>query len=188
MRGLLVGLAIASGLCGQTVVINGWGGTSTSASTIQASLTPQTNCGTSSSYVYSPFTGGCVLNGSGSMTWPGTIGLALYAGANTWGASVPFGAAAVTFSTTPVFALAAGDQTLTLTGNVSSSSVTGVLKGQLVRFQICQDAAGSRTFAWPAVVHGGGTIGAIAGLCSAQTFESFDGANLYAVGLMVVNQ
>jgi hypothetical protein len=63
-----------------------------------------------------------------------------------------------------------------------------VRAGIVVRFQICQDGTGGRTFTWPAVFHGTGTIGTMAGTCSVQTFESFDGSNLYATGPMMINQ
>jgi hypothetical protein len=94
----------------------------------------------------------------------------------------------VSFSATPTFALASGDQTITLTGNVTGSSVSGLATGQLVRFRICQDATGSRTFVWPTAIHGGGTIGPTASTCNSQAFESFDGSTLTAIGPMVINQ
>lgn len=88
---------------------------------------------------------------------------------------------AVTFSATPSFNLALGDyQTITLTGNVTSSTLASVKAGQTVTFHICQDATGGRTFAWPAVVHNAMTVTSAANGCSDQVLWSPDGTNLYA--------
>jgi hypothetical protein len=57
----------------------------------------------------------------------------------------------VTFSATPVFT--AGSCTtfvMTLTGNVTSSTITGGLTGQLINFSLTQGAGGPWTLAWPA--------------------------------------
>ncbi len=43
---------------------------------------------------------------------------------------------------------------LTLTGNVTSSTLTGQSLGQLLTFIISQDATGGRTFSWPSNVPG----------------------------------
>ena len=82
--------------------------------------------------------------------------------------------------------------TLTLTGNVTSSSLSGLTPGQVVTFVISQDATGGRTFAWPAyfngnlsyTVRGAGTIGAVANKASSQRFL-FDGTTLWAIGSIV---
>jgi hypothetical protein len=82
--------------------------------------------------------------------------------------------------------------TLTLTGNVTSSSITGLSPGQVVTFVISQDATGGRTFAWPTYVNGNlnytvrgaGTIGAVANKASSQRFM-FDGSTLWAIGSIV---
>jgi hypothetical protein len=58
----------------------------------------------------------------------------------------------VAFSTTPAFSITGNDIfRMTLTGNVTSSTLTGVTptKGMLEAFQITQDSTGSRTFVWP---------------------------------------
>ncbi|ABF43368.1 hypothetical protein Acid345_4368 [Candidatus Koribacter versatilis Ellin345] len=97
------------------------------------------------------------------------------------------GFAAVTFSATPAFDFSKGDtQMITLTGNVTSSTLTNAAAGQRLLFIVCQDATGSRTFAWPASVKGGGVIGASSGKCSVQEFV-WDGSAARAVGAVVVN-
>lgn len=57
----------------------------------------------------------------------------------------------VTFSSTPVFDLAqpCASRTLTLTGNVSSSTATNVIANLVYEIVFVQDATGGRTFVWP---------------------------------------
>jgi hypothetical protein len=56
----------------------------------------------------------------------------------------------VAFTATPVFiASSYGFFTLTLTGNVTSSTITGSTIGQEITIDICQDGTGGRSFAWP---------------------------------------
>jgi len=95
----------------------------------------------------------------------------------------------VTFSATPAFAYGNGVNVfeITLTGNVTSSSVSGAVAGQIANFIICQDTIGSRTFIWPASFHGALTIGSTASKCNSQPF-AYDGTNFYAVSAGVVNQ
>lgn len=57
----------------------------------------------------------------------------------TWNPTVTFLAQA---NTTNAF-------TITLAGNVTGSTLSGSAAGQYLAFKICQDATGSRTFAWP---------------------------------------
>jgi hypothetical protein len=88
----------------------------------------------------------------------------------------------VTFSPTPTFDASLGNtQKITLTGNVTSATVSNTTAGEQLNFIICQDSTGGRTFAWPANVKGGMTVGATASKCSAQSFL-FDGTNAYAQG------
>jgi hypothetical protein len=95
----------------------------------------------------------------------------------------------VTFSATPTFDVSLGQHhTITLTGNVTSSTLSNLVAGEVVSFQICQDATGSRTFAWPSAVKGGMTIGTTASKCNVQNFVSYDGTNLYALSSGVTNQ
>lgn len=94
----------------------------------------------------------------------------------------------VGFSATPAFDASLGNtQRITLAGNITSSTLVNASAGEFLYFIICQDAAGSRTFIWPANVKGGMTIGTTAGTCSAQAFV-FDGNNAYALTPGVANQ
>jgi hypothetical protein len=93
----------------------------------------------------------------------------------------------VTFSATPTFDAALGNtQKITLTDNVTSSTLSNATAGETINFIICQDATGSRTFVWPTNVLGGMTIGATLSKCSAQNFI-FDGTNAYALSAGVTN-
>jgi hypothetical protein len=86
----------------------------------------------------------------------------------------------VEFSATPVFDFSAGMvQTITLKGDVVSSTLASLIDGQTVSFLICQDEQGGRKFTWPSNVLGGMNIGIAPGKCSAQQFVS-DGTKLYA--------
>jgi hypothetical protein len=92
------------------------------------------------------------------------------------------------FSATPQFDVSTGDQFITLTGNVTSSTLVNLAAGQRVTFKVCQDATGGRTFAWPTAAHGTTTISSGANTCTVQQFESFDGSTLNATGPGVPNQ
>ena len=116
---------------------------------------------------YSVFTAG---------TAPAQFGGAVISGMNT-----------VSFSSTPTFDAKLGNtQKITLTGNVSSSTLSNATAGEQINFLICQDATGNRTFTWPSNLKGGMTIGATASKCSAQTFI-FDGTNAYGLSTGVTN-
>jgi hypothetical protein len=95
--------------------------------------------------------------------------------------TVPFsGAVTVAFSITPAFNFASGSlQTLTLTGDVSSSTILNPVVAQSIVFKICQDATGGRAFQWPSNVSGGMTVGATASTCSVQAFV-YDGVKWLA--------
>lgn len=99
------------------------------------------------------------------------------------------GVNSVTFSATPTFDSALGNtQQITLTGNVTSSTLSSLAAGQQIDFIICQDATGSRTFVWPTNVSGGMTIGATASRCSAQSFRvNAAGTKAYATSSGVIN-
>ena len=59
----------------------------------------------------------------------------------------------VSFSATPAFDTSAADTfIMTLTGNVTSSTITNPAVGKIIRFILTQDATGGRTFAFPADV------------------------------------
>jgi hypothetical protein len=56
----------------------------------------------------------------------------------------------VPYSATPIFPAASySNFALTLTGNVTSSTITGGTTGQVATADICQDATGGHTFVWP---------------------------------------
>ena len=77
---------------------------------------------------------------------------------------------------------------LTLSANATSTTLSNAQPGQWLNFIICQPATGGPfTFAWPAGVHGGMTIGTTAGKCSVQSFV-FDGAAAFATSPGVLNQ
>jgi hypothetical protein len=95
--------------------------------------------------------------------------------------------AVVPFSVTPTFdASAANVFTLTLAGNVTSSTLIRGLAGQLVTFRICQDSAGGHSFFWPSNFHGGGPVTTAPSACSQQSFVH-DGINADALGPMAVS-
>jgi hypothetical protein len=57
------------------------------------------------------------------------------------------------FSATPAFNAASyGYFSMTLTGNVTSSTITGGVAGQQITFNICQDGTGGHTFVWPTLL------------------------------------
>jgi len=104
-----------------------------------------------------------------------------------FGGPVISGLNAVSFSSTPTFDARLGNtQKITLTGNVTSSTLSNATTGEQINFLICQDGSGSRTFAWPSNIKGGMTIGSTASKCSAQNFI-FDGTNAYALSAGVAN-
>jgi hypothetical protein len=81
------------------------------------------------------------------------------------------GQVAVTFSATPVFdASLGGSFTITLTGDVTSSSVTNPTAGALITFVITQDGTGEHAFAWPTNFKGASAIAPEANLVSVQSF------------------
>ena len=61
----------------------------------------------------------------------------------------------MSFSATPTFPAGSyGYFTMTLTNNVTSSTLTGGVNGQQITFDICQNATGGYTFAWPSNLSG----------------------------------
>lgn len=96
----------------------------------------------------------------------------------------------VAFSGTPVYALPSAPSILTvfkitLTGNVTSSTMTGTKPG-IVGFIITQDVVGGRTHAFPANVKGFQSPATDPNAISVQ-FGFFDGTNLYPIGDQTVN-
>jgi len=100
--------------------------------------------------------------------------------ASNWNAAHTPGINEVPYSATPVFDASLGDiQIITLTGNVTSSTLINAVQGQNISFFISQDAVGGRTFAWPSNVKGARDIKTGP---SEETLEGFifDGTNAYA--------
>jgi hypothetical protein len=106
--------------------------------------------------------------------------------------SIISGLNVVTFSATPTFDASLGNtQKITLTANVTSSTLSNASTGQTINFIICQDATGSRTFVWPTNVlfpAGASTaIGATASKCS-TLLTVFDGTNALVFGGLNINE
>jgi hypothetical protein len=74
---------------------------------------------------------------------------------------------------------------LTLTGNVSASSLTNTVAGQLLVFIINQDAIGGRTFAWPATLTAPFAIATQANSTSIQAFVVRPGGAIVPVTPML---
>ena len=88
----------------------------------------------------------------------------------------------VTFSTTPDFDAGLGNLLkLTLTGNVTSSTISNPTSGEQILLLLCQDATGSRTMAWPSnlkLAGGSYTLTTTASKCDTLT-AAYDGSNWY---------
>jgi hypothetical protein len=126
-----------------------------------------------------------------SLASVGTVGQVLTsAGAGHdpyWATPVQQELNTVTFSVSPTFNASLGNtQKITLTGDITSSTLSNAFAGQQLNFIICQDSSGGHAFAWPSNVKGGMTIGSTASKCSAQSFI-FDGSAAYATASGVTN-
>ena len=87
------------------------------------------------------------------------------------------GSTAVTFTSTPTFDSSANAYfRMTLTGNVTSSTISNSVDGGIIYFNICQDATGGRTFTWPASVLNAPTVGSGVSVCTSASFI-YDGTN-----------
>lgn len=96
-----------------------------------------------------------------------------YTGAGTSFVTVPF-------SSTPTFNVANGSAVqITLTGDVTLSTLTGALTGQIIAFLICQDGVGNHAFAWPVNFVNPGAVAGTASSCTKQIFV-YDGTNANA--------
>lgn len=87
--------------------------------------------------------------------------------------SADFGAAiqTISYATSIAFNAAQGPIfDLTLTGNVSSSTLTGQFDGQQLMFIITQDGTGGRTFSWPSSITGPGVVSQLPNVTSLQSF------------------
>lgn len=78
----------------------------------------------------------------------------------------------VSFSATPLFARSSQIQIweITLTGNVTGPTTSGLTGGDILIFKVCQDGTGSRLFAWPTGFSSAATISATLSTCTDQTF------------------
>lgn len=95
----------------------------------------------------------------------------------------------IPFSATPAFVGAPNtDMTfqITLAGNVTASTLSGLTAGAHVTFIIIQDSAGSRLFTWPANVMNAQTIGTAANERDVQEFV-WDGTNAWPIAMMTNN-
>jgi|ERR1051326_1588807 hypothetical protein len=92
----------------------------------------------------------------------------------------------ITFSATPTFdcsSTSGGSYfKITLTGNVTSSTLSNCSDGQNIALEICQDATGSRTFAYPANLLNGAILSASANTCTLQMFK-YDGGTAKATAI-----
>lgn len=84
---------------------------------------------------------------------------------------------ALSFSATPVFPAGGYSTfTMTLTTDVTSSTITGSGLGQVINFSICQDGTGGHTFVWPANFYNAPVMPSNASTCMTPSFF-YDGAN-----------
>lgn len=97
----------------------------------------------------------------------------------------------VPFSTTPTFTATTSGCSfqITLTDDVSSSTFTNGIAGQIYTFEIIQDEVGGWLFAWASNINGGMDIEDDAGLPGAVSVQAFlyDGTNLQALTPGMVN-
>jgi hypothetical protein len=108
----------------------------------------------------------------------------------TLAASDIFGITPVAFAATPVFdasTFLSPTFTMTLTGDVASSSITNPTAGQKITFIITQDGTGGRAFVWPPNTKGSCAISPDANSVSVQSFV-YDGTNWRADGPGSTNQ
>lgn len=83
----------------------------------------------------------------------------------------------VAFSATPSFDVSVAQLfSITLTGNVTSSTLPSAVGGSVIEMTICQDGTGNRTFAWPVSVLTPPVISPAASSCTSSSFF-YDGSN-----------
>ena len=94
----------------------------------------------------------------------------------------------VAYSPTPTFnATSTNGFQMALTGNITSSAITGVSIGQLVAFYFSQDSAGGRTIVWPASMVGTIQPDPAANAVSVMLFRADLSGNLRAASPMISN-
>ena len=89
---------------------------------------------------------------------------------------------AVTFSATPAFNASLGNSfKMTLTNNVTSSTISNPQTGEVITLLLCQDGTGSRTMTWPTNLKlsgGSYTLTTTINKCDSLT-AVYDGSNWY---------
>jgi len=96
-------------------------------------------------------------------------------------ASRPYGQETVAFSATPAFNYATSyGKKIVLTGNVTSSTATGMEPGMYPTLEVCQDATGGRTFVPPTGFNGWVAIPSSANACIVE-FLYYDGVQATVV-------
>lgn len=88
----------------------------------------------------------------------------------------------VSFSGTPTFTRSSANQefVITLTGNVTVSALSGAAAGDILVFNIIQDATGGRSFAWPTGFSEACTVASAANIGTKQAFY-WDGSAAHAI-------
>lgn len=127
---------------------------------------------------------GTVTNNYGlyvdDQTGVGTNNYAVYTARHvpsSFGGAVISGFHATSFSATPVFDASAGNtQSITLTGNVTSSTLSNAVAGEQINFIICQDGTGGRSFIWPTHITQAPPVNPNANACTYYS-TVFDGTN-----------
>jgi hypothetical protein len=115
---------------------------------------------------------------TGSNTFTGPVSFASLSAALAFLTVTPV---TVAYSATPTFnAASASVFQITLTGNVTSSTLSGAVAGQFLLFQIIENGTGGYTFVWPSNVKGAMGITTAASTRNQQLFW-FDGTNAYPV-------
>ena len=84
---------------------------------------------------------------------------------------------ALTFSATPAFnATSYNNFTMTLSGNVTSSTITGGTFGQGIFISLCQDSTGGRTVVWPTNLINAPVMASAASACT-SLLAIYNGSN-----------
>jgi hypothetical protein len=186
---------LVTGLTQYGVVVGGGSGDLGTVSPSSTSGYALLSNGTSANPSFGQVPNGGLVNSaititpSGCLSGGGSVSLGASVGVSGSGCSSMAGVTNSSATGAVTWTVANGDLALTLTGNVTLTvTVAGGDQWRKVNIQACQDATGSRTITWPSNVKGNITIGTTASKCSMQSFESFDGTNLYAVGTGVISQ
>jgi hypothetical protein len=113
----------------------------------------------------------------------------LWANATEIGCTLAAQESVISFSATPTFTATSSSNIITLTANVTSSTLAAGYGGQPMTITICQNGTGGFTFVWPSNVRGAMTIGSIASKCSSQSFTySANQTAWMATGAGVINE